>query len=172
MISIEVVGIDDGLLDVRREGVSMGVIGCEVRVGECSVLRIRVEVDATGSNGIPYDVCEVVRFAWMCIHLGLLGDLGCPEFLVRTNCRYFDWCLVRGEPEGIVNVCLERRFWGWRDDGAGLTKFAKSGVEDDVWGVFMDGEICEDVLDGVVKFSGLGEVAMEVWQGCGVCDGK
>ena len=59
-------------------------------VGECSVLRINVEVDATGANGVIYDVCEVVRFARMGIHLGLLGECCGAEFLVRANRRDFD----------------------------------------------------------------------------------
>ena len=45
-------------------------------------------------------------------------------------------------------------------------------MEDDVRCVLMDREICEDVLDGIVICTGLGEVTKEGWQGSGVCDGK
>ena len=45
-------------------------------------------------------------------------------------------------------------------------------MEDDVRCKLVDREIGEDVLDGIVVFMGLGEVAKEGWQGSGVCDGK
>ena len=45
-------------------------------------------------------------------------------------------------------------------------------MEDDVRGLLMYCEIREDVLDGIVICTGLGEVAKEGWQGSGGCDGK
>ena len=42
-------------------------------------------------------------------------------------------------------------------------------MEDDVRCVLVDRKIGEDVLDGVVICTGLGEVAKEGWQGRVVC---
>ena len=106
MVPIEVVGCDDGLLDVWGKSTSVRVIGGKVSGGERSVLRVSVKVNATGANSIRDDCGEVVWFARVGIHLCLLGDACSMKFLLRTNGRNFDRRLMGGKLGRVIDVCL------------------------------------------------------------------
>ena len=112
MVTIEVMCIDDGLLNVGREGVSMRVISREMGVVESGVERASTKLDTTWTDGISDDLGKMVRFTWMGVHLGLLCDAGGVEFLLRADRRDFYGGLVRCELEGIVDVGLICRFGG------------------------------------------------------------
>ena len=95
VVLIEVVCINDGLLSVGREGVSMRVIGREMGVVESGVERVGMKLDTTGADGVSDDVGKMVRFTWMGIHLGLLCDACGVEFLLRADRKDFYGGLVR-----------------------------------------------------------------------------
>lgn len=74
VISVEVVGINNSLLDGRRKGISIRVICGEMSHIEFGVKGICSELDATWSHGIFEDRDKMMLFARVGIHLGLLGD--------------------------------------------------------------------------------------------------
>jgi len=174
MVSVEVVSLDDGLLDVWRESASMRVIGGKVSGGEGCVVRIGVKVNSTWANSVRDDCGEVVRFTRVGIHLCLLGDVCSMKFLLGTNGRNFDRRLMWGKLGRVIDVCLPNCFGGRGDERAGFAIFTKRGVEDDLWSKFMDREGCKDVLNGVVTLAEGNEMLEESsggkccdwWEGC------
>lgn len=131
-----------------------------MRRSECSVKRVGAKLDATGTDCILDDCGKVVWFARMCVHLLLLGDASCAEFLLGGDGRNFNGRLMGSKLGGVVNVCLVCWFGGRRDEGARGTIFTKRGMKNDVWSKFVDRESGEDVLDGVVESASV----MEVWE--------
>ena len=118
MVAIEVVGGDNGVLNLRRERCSMRVIGGEMCLSESGVERVRAELNTTWTNCILNNSGKMVGFAGMGIHLGLLSEACGTKLLMRADGGKFDGRLMRSELTRIVYVCLICRFWSRRDEGA------------------------------------------------------
>ena len=95
VVTIECVGIYDGLLNVRGEGMSVGMVCGEVGVVEGGMLWISAKLNTARANRIGDDSNKVMWFAWMGIHLLLLCDASGLEFLMRADGWDFDVRLMR-----------------------------------------------------------------------------
>ena len=112
------------------------------------------ELDATWSHGIFEDRDKMMLFARVGIHLGLLGDAGGIEFLMRSNRRNLDRWLVRGLLEGIVDVRLMRGTRRRGNEGASFAVCAICGIEGYVWCELLKGKGGEKALDLIVMSTG------------------
>ena len=151
VITIKIVGINDGLADGGWEGGSVRMVLGEVFGGERSVFGIYPDIDGSGADRVRAKGDKVVRATWVCRHLGLLGDARGFEFLMGSNCWDFDRGSVWVELVGVVDIGLG----GLRRTGEGeLTsraEEAKGGVKVDVGG-FRKGDHVFEVLGEDFEF--------------------